>query len=203
MRKNMILRTLAVMLALGSGLASPLFAGAERGSHLFIEAGGIPGVAGIAGIPGIPGVAGIPGGAAAFAFADFFSLNPPTAQIVAAGNPVAFPNQGPNSGAIISNVGGTQFTLPDIGTYQVEFQVSVTEGTSQLQLSINGAPDANTVVARAAGTDQIIGVFYVTTGAPGTLLEVINPAGNANLTVTPLAGGVNPSSIHLLITRIR
>ncbi len=200
---NMFLRIPISILAVGCSLTSSLFAGTERGDHLFIEGGGLPGVAGVAGIPGIPGVAGIPGGAAAFEYADFYALNPPDAQVVPATFPVAFPNAGPNSGAVISNGAGTQFTLPAVGTYQIEFQVSVTEGPAQLQLSLNGVADPNTVVARATGTDQIVGVFYETTTVANTILSVINPAGNVNLTVTPNAGGVDPVSAHLLITRIR
>jgi len=198
----MILRMLILVLALGNSLASPLFAGSERGDLLFIEGGGLPGVAGAPGIPGIPGVAGLPGGAAAFSFADFYALDPPTAQIIIPGGPVAFPNAGPSSGAVVSNVAGTVFTLP-AGTYQIEFQVTVVEGTAGLELSLNGVAQSNTIVGRATGTSQIVGVFYVTLGGPGTTtLSVINP-GTVNITVSPSAGGVNPSSSHLLITRIR
>jgi hypothetical protein len=190
----MILRMLTLVLALGSGLTSPLFAGAERGDRLFIEAGGIPGAAGVAGIPG----ATISG----FVFADFYALMPTdNAAPVAPGAAVLFPENGPTSG-IITRINSSTFLLPEAGTYLVEFQVSVTQGgpnAAQLELSLNGVADAISVVGRATGTDQLVGTTYVTVGA-NTTLQVINPANNTvSLTITPDAGGTNPVSAHLLI----
>jgi len=82
------------------------------------------------------------------------------------------------------------------------FQVSVTEA-GQLQLTLNGAPLAYTVVGRATWTSQIIGLVIITTTI-NSVLTVRNPADNATaLTITPLVGGTQPVSAHLVITQIQ
>ena len=81
------------------------------------------------------------------------------------------------------------FNLSAIGTYQVLFQVSVTEA-GQLVLTLNGAELAYTVVGRATGTSQIVGMALVQTTVINSILTVRNPAGDSTaLTITPLAGG--------------
>lgn len=78
----------------------------------------------------------------------------------------------------------------------------VTEA-GQLELTLNGAPIDYTVVGRATGTSDITGLFLITTTTENSVLTVRNPAGNpAALTITPLAGGTNPVSAHLVITQI-
>jgi hypothetical protein len=190
-----------------------------------IIAGGIPlvgpvgpagpaGPAGAAGVPGVPGPAGAVGpvgatgatGAAGgiLGFGDFFALMPPdNTATVAAGSAVQFPQDGSTSGTIV-RTGVSTFLLPNIGTYLVQFQVSVEEA-GQLQLRLDSAPDATSVVGRATGTSQIVGISLVTTTTINTILEVINPAGNpTDLTITPNAGSViNPVSAHLTITQIQ
>jgi hypothetical protein len=92
--------------------------------------------------------------------------------------------------------------LSAIGTYEVLFQVSVTEA-GQLILTLNGADLAYTVVGRATGTIQITGIALVNTTVVNSVLTVRNPAGNATaLTITPVAGGTRPVSAHLIITQI-
>jgi len=137
------------------------------------------------------------------AFADFFALMPPdNAATVAPGTDVSFPQDGPISGTEITRTGPSTFNLSLIGTYQVLFQVSVTEA-GQLILTLNGADLAYTVVGRATGTSQITGIALVTTTVVNSLLTVRNPAGNTTaLTITPLAGGTRPVSAHLTITQI-
>ena len=82
------------------------------------------------------------------------------------------------------------------------FEVSVTEA-GQLELTLNGAAIDYTVVGRATGTDQIVGMFIVETTTINSILTVRNPAGNAEaLTITPSAGGTSPVSAHLVITQI-
>jgi len=89
-----------------------------------------------------------------------------------------------------------------IGTYQILFEVSVDEA-GQLILTLNGEDLAYTVVGRATGASQIVGMAIVTTTVINSILTVRNPAGNAAaLTVTPLAGGTCPVSAHLVITQI-
>ena len=156
------------------------------------------GATGATGDAGPTGASGI--GAAEFA--DFFALMPPdNADTVAPGTAVDFPQDGPSSGDILRSDAST-FIIPDIGTYQVFFEVTVDEA-GQLQLELGGAALAYTVVGRAVGTTQIVGKFLVETTVINTTLRVINPAGNAvALTITPLAGGASPVSAHLLIERL-
>jgi hypothetical protein len=139
------------------------------------------------------------------AFADFFALMPPNnSATVAVGADVSFPQDGPfSSGSAIARTGASTFNLSNIGTYQVMFQVSVTE-PGQLDLTLNSAELSGTVVGRATGTSQIVGMSLVTTTVANSVLTVRNPAGNSTaLTITPLAGGTSPVSAHLVITQIQ
>ncbi|MFJ7972521.1 collagen-like protein [Psychrobacillus sp. NPDC096389] len=149
-----------------------------------------------------PGPPGPPGGA--LAFADFFALMPPdNAATVAAGGDVDFPQDGPTSGTDIVRATADSFTLAAIGTYQVLFQVSVTE-PGQLILTLNNIDLPYTVVGRATGTSQIVGTALVTTTTMNSVLTVRNPAGNTPaLTITPSAGGARSVSAHLVITRLQ
>lgn len=159
---------------------------------------GPQGPAGEAGPTGPQGVAG-----GVLSFADFYALMPPdNSATVAPGTDVSFPQDGPNSGSDIVRTGPSSFNLTQIGTYQILFQVSVTEA-GQLILTLNGEDLAYTVAGRATGTSQIIGMAIVTTTTINSILTVRNPAGNvAALTITPLAGGTRPVSAHLVITQI-
>ena len=143
----------------------------------------------------------IPGGL--LSYADFYALMPPdNAAPVAPGTDVSFPQDGPNSGSGISRVSATEFDLEEIGTYEILFEVSITEA-GQLILTLNGADLEYTVVGRATGTSQIIGMALVSTTVVNSILTVRNPAGNAAaLSITPLAGGTRAVSAHLVITRI-
>jgi len=70
-------------------------------------------------------------------------------------------------------------------------------------LTLNGQDLDETVVGRATGTSQIVGMAVVTVTEVNSILTVRNPASNAAaLTVTPLAGGTRPVSAHLVITQI-
>jgi len=135
-------------------------------------------------------------------FADFYALMPPdNVATVAPGTDVSFPQDGPSSGSDISRTGPDSFNLAQIGTYQILFEVSVDEA-GQLILTLNGEDPAYTVVGRATGASQIVGMAIVTTAVTDSILTVRNPAGNAAaLTVTPLAGGTRPVSAHLVITQ--
>lgn len=160
------------------------------------------GFAGPAGEAGPAGPQGVPGGV--LSFADFYALMPPdNSATVAPGTDVSFPEDGPNSGTDILRSGPSTFTLAPIGTYQVLFQVSVTE-PGQLMLTLNGTELDYTVVGRATGTSQIIGMAIVATTSENSTLTVRNPTGNLTaLTITPLASGTQPVSAHLIITQIR
>jgi hypothetical protein len=130
------------------------------------------------------------------------SDNPAT---VAPGTAVSFPNDGPAFGGI-TRTSGTTFNLLAIGTYEVFFQVSITE-PGQLVIALNGSELPQTVVGRATGTSQIVGSALITTTSTGTALTVQNPAGNATaLTITPYAGSLTttvPVSAHVVIKRIQ
>lgn len=150
--------------------------------------------------PGPAGPPGPPGGL--LDFADFFALMPPdNAATVAPGTAVSFPHQIITSGGI-TRITASTFNLAAVGVYKVTFQVSVDE-SGQLILTLNGGEVLNSVVGRATGTSQIVGVSLIQTSTPNTVLEVRNPAGNATaLTLTPFAGGTRPVSAHLLVERL-
>ena len=136
-------------------------------------------------------------------YADFYALMPPdNADPVAPGEDVSFPQDGPNSGTGITRASDSAFILGEVGTYQVLFQVSVTEA-GQLILTLDGADLPYTVVGRATGTSQIVGMAIVETTAVNSILTVRNPEGTGNaLTLTPSAGGTRPVSAHLVITQL-
>ncbi|OIJ10621.1 hypothetical protein BKP37_17760 [Anaerobacillus alkalilacustris] len=163
---------------------------------------GPQGPAGETGATGPEGPEGPAGGA--LAFADFYALMPPDhAATVGVGEDVSFPQDGPTSSTDITRIGAGTFNLSEIGTYQVLFQVSVGEA-GQLILTLDGTDLAYTVVGRATGTSQIVGMALVETESINSILTVRNPAGNATaLTITPLAGGTRPVSAHLVITRLK
>ncbi len=129
-------------------------------------------------------------------------MPPDNAATVAVGTDVSFPQDGPSGGSAIFRTGPSTFNLSLIGAYEVLFQVGVSEA-GQLILTLNDADLAYTVVGRATGTSQIVGLAIVRTTVINSLLTVRNPAGNSTaLTITPLAGGTRPVSAHLVITQI-
>ena len=136
-------------------------------------------------------------------YADFYALMPgDNAATVGVGEDVEFPQDGPTSGTTITRLSASEFNLAEIGTYQVLFQVSVDEA-GQLVLTLNDEELDYTVVGRATGTSQIVGMALVTTTEENSVLTVRNPEDNATaLTITPLAGGTMPVSAHLVITQI-
>jgi hypothetical protein len=137
-------------------------------------------------------------------YGDFYALMPPdNAASVAPGTDVSFPQDGPNSGTGITRAGASSFTLGPVGVYQVLFQVSVNQ-SRQLVLTLNGADLAYTVVGRASGASQIVGMAIVETTAANSVLTVRNPAGNpSSLIITPTAGGTRPVSAHLVIVQLQ
>ena len=166
---------------------------------------GATGPQGIQGVPGEVGATGPTGPAGTvLGFADFFALMPgDNGATVAPGSSVEFPQDGPNSGGSISRISNIAFNLADVGTYQIFFEVPVTEA-GQLQLALNGTPITYTTVGRATGTDQIVGMSIISTTAEDSVLTVQNPADNAAaLTITPSAGGTQPVSAHLVITQLQ
>jgi len=166
---------------------------------------GETGPAGPQGLTGATGPIGPQGPAGGIlGYGDFYALMPPdNSATVAPGTDVSFPQDGPNSGSGIARLGPDSFNLAEIGTYQVLFQVSVTEA-GQLILTLNGADLAYTVAGRATGVSQIVGMAIVETTEVNSVLTVRNPEGTAAaLTITPLAGGTRPVSAHLVIMQIQ
>ena len=137
-------------------------------------------------------------------FADFYALMPSdNGEAIAPGEDVNFPRDGAISGTGIARISDNSFTLTNVGTYQVLFQVSVDE-PGQLVLTLNGAELPYTVVGRATGTSQIVGMALVTTTVATSVLTVRNPAeSTTSLTITPSAGGTQPVSAHLVITQLQ
>ena len=171
---------------------------------------GIPGPIGLTGPAGPQGPAGETGATGpqgpagtVLGFADFYALMPgDNADTVAAGTDVDFPQDGPNSGTGITRATASSFILSDIGVYQVNFQASIAEA-GQLVLTLNGTELPYTVVGRATGTSQIYGTALIETEFADSVLTVRNPEGTASaLTLTPNAGGTEPVSAHLVITRL-
>lgn len=212
----MFLHVFVLFLLLSGGLTSTLFASTERGNHLLGEAGGAQGIAGAAGpegapglagaaaLQGIQGVSGIPGAPGLLDFSDFYTLAGSITSI-AGGTPFPFLANGSTNG-VITRLGPDTFQLPAIGTYLVQFQASLTpaSGTiNQMQLQLNGTPIVDSLV-QANATIQLVGMSYVTTTSPNSILSVINPTAIAE-TLTPNAGaaGTNAVSAHLLIIRIQ
>ena len=127
------------------------------------------------------------------------------AATVAAGAPVQFPQTFAGNQNGVLRATASDFILVEAGTYEVSWQVSVTE-PGQLEVwtgpTIAQSGLAYTVVGRATGTSQIVGHTLVSALA-GTFLSIRNPAGNSPaLTITPSAGGTHAVSANLLIKRI-
>jgi hypothetical protein len=152
---------------------------------------------------GLSGVSLVgPSGVKAFGY--FYALMPgDNAATIAPGTAVDFPNTGTANGITPSGLGDRAFILPAIGTYEVFWQVSITEA-GQLVLALDGAEQAYSVAGRNVVSAQITNQVLVRTTVVNSLLTVRNPTGNsAALTVTPIAGGFQPVSATLLIKQIQ
>lgn len=148
------------------------------------------------------------GGTSTFSptFVEFYALMPSNnVATIAAGSPVGFPQNGPTSGHVTRSTVTpvSQFVLPEIGTYSINWQVSIAE-PGQLVLKVNGVEDARTVVGRATGTSQIVGNTLLTTSTINTVVSVNNPSGNPiALTVSPISGGTHAVSASIIIKRLQ
>jgi hypothetical protein len=132
-------------------------------------------------------------------------MPPDNAATDAAGAPVSFPQNGPTAGGI-ARLDPGEFVLPRIGTYSVDFSVSVTE-PGQLVVALDSGGGMvelpYTVYGRATGTSQIAGDALITTTAANSTVELRNPAGNTPaLTITPLAGGTHPAAASIVIQQL-
>ena len=132
-------------------------------------------------------------------------MPPDNAATVAAGAPVQFPRSGPAMGGIV-RLNSAEFLLPGVGTYSVNFSVSVTE-PGQLVIALDSGGVVvelpYTVYGRATGTSQIAGDALVITTVANSTVELRNPAGNTPaITITPLAGGAQPAIASIVIQRL-
>lgn len=166
---------------------------------------GLIGEVGPTGFTGAVGPTGASGTQASSNFADFYALisnnNP---QVISPGQEIEFPGNGPTSTTTITRFifSTSKFILSAIGTYNVRFQVSVTE-PGQLLVVVNGNQNSTTVVGRATGNTQIVGDCLITTTSVNTEISIINPfSSTSNLTLTPSAGGNQAVSAHLVIIQL-
>lgn len=136
-------------------------------------------------------------------FAQFYALMPgDNPGVVPIGGNVEFPQNGPTSGTDVTRIDAGSFNIAAIGTYMVNWQVPVTEA-GQLALTLNGSLLPYTVVGRATGTSQIVGTTLIVTESMNSVLTVVNSSSYSAFTITPMAGGTNPVSASLVITRLK
>jgi hypothetical protein len=161
---------------------------------------GAAGADGTDGAIGPTGLTGPIGPAGSSNFAEFYALSSSDeAATVAVGSAVPFPENDPASDTIV-RLGASTFGLPNVGTYDVAFSVSVTE-PGQLVLELNGVALPYTVYGRATGTSEITGDALITTTSVDTVLAVENVSETA-LSITPWAGGPEPDVASLTITEL-
>jgi hypothetical protein len=171
---------------------------------------GATGSTGVTGPTGATGATGSPGTAGLIAFGDFYAVSPGNPSlIVEPGQAIDFEQTGPASfpDFFLTTFPSPGINITNIGTYQVTFEVSITEpGQLDLGLDTGSGPveQLNTVVGNANGNVQIGGVSILTTTSANTVLTVRNPANNTGqLILTQNAGGDNPVSSHVVITRLQ
>jgi hypothetical protein len=165
---------------------------------------GFRGPIGLTGPQGPAGETGPQGPAGGISsYADFFAIMPPNnSATIEPGTNVSFPQNGTINSTTISRLSDDTFNLSEIGSYLILFQVSITEA-GQLVLSLNNVELDYTVVGRETGTSQISEMAIVTTTSEDSVLSVRNPSDEAAaLTITPVAGGTNPVSAHLVIIKL-
>lgn len=131
--------------------------------------------------------------------ADFFAIMPSdnTAQI-ATGSDIAFPQDGPVIGSSITRISNTLFNLVAIGIYSISFYVTATD-SGQLVIALNNVEQANTVIGKGSGISLFSQTCLIKTVAPNTVLSIRNAS--TSLTITSSAGGTNPVSGRITITR--
>jgi hypothetical protein len=115
---------------------------------------------------------------------------------VAGGADVPFSNNGPLSG-ITHTATTTTMTVPNTGTYKIEYAVTITAGVgAQMALAVNGVVDASTAVDFLVATGNISGTAMLTLAA-GDVITLRNnsatpftlnlsPATSAQVTITQM-----------------
>ena len=166
---------------------------------------GPAGVPGLQGPQGPQGETGAPGTGIEPVFGYFYLQNVTADATIGVGDAVPFDRDGPSSGIFRANA--TEFVLPDIGVYEVAWQVPVNEA-GQLVLTLDGVEVPSTVVGRNTGATQIVGNVLIQTAVPNSLLSVRIPRYTSSaLTLTPFAGGTmlltSPLTSSLVIKRLK
>jgi len=123
--------------------------------------------------------------------------------LVIPGGALSFPNSGPASG-IISSGGGTSFTLPAAGVYEVTWQVGVVSAAA-IVLALNGVELPQTVVANVAENNQstqYTGDVLIQATA-GAVLQLRNPS--AGVLILAVGGSriLTPPANTLVIKQLQ
>lgn len=125
------------------------------------------------------------------------------ARQVTSGADIPFSQDGPACGTDITRASDSSFTLVEPGIYMIQFALSVSGG-NQVMLTLNGAELPYTTVGHNGDASQLTGVSLVTVDTENSVLTLRNPSENgATLNLTPNAGGAQPVSAHMVITRLR
>ena len=137
-------------------------------------------------------------------FADFYATMPPdNSTSIDPGENVAFPSEAVLFGSSITRLSNSTFNLADIGTYQIFYQVPVTNA-GQLELAINDTTINSTITGRMTRTSDISAMVLIETTEENSVLSLRNPAGNTTaLTITPTAGGNSPVTAHFIIIKLQ
>ena len=162
---------------------------------------GVPGAVGATGAvgpTGPQGPQGVAGGIAEFAsFNGTSAAGDPT--VVAQNTAVPFPNATAGTTGI-TRLTNTSFNLAEPGEYFVQFKVNSNEA-GQLGIALNGTVQPNTTFGTATANGSIDGASIITTTAPNTQLSIVNPNATS-ITITPDAGGTNPTVSALNIIKL-
>jgi hypothetical protein len=182
------------------GVTGPIGATGPQGSPGITGPIGATGVQGATGQIGATGPAGTASSALSFAFF-FGNATPDYPATIAAGTALDFPHAGPTSGVGITRSSTGQFTLSAIGTYEIFWQVSISQ-PAQLMLRINGVLQNQTVVGRKTGTSQLVNDVLITTSTINSIIEVISPPGNTPaFDITDPDGGLTHSQAASLVIK--
>lgn len=125
------------------------------------------------------------------------------ARQITSGADIPFSQDGPACGSDITRASDSSFTLAEPGIYMAQFALSVSAG-HQVLFTLNGEELPYTTVGHNGDASQLVGVSLITVDTANSVLTLRNPAENAEtLDLTPNAGGYQPVSAHLLITRVQ
>ncbi|NCC53045.1 MAG: hypothetical protein EOM20_17790 [Spartobacteria bacterium] len=109
-------------------------------------------------------------------------------QVVAGGADVLLSNNGPLS-SITHTAGTTTMTVPNAGTYKIEYSVTITAGIgAQMAIAVNGLVDASTAVDIMVATGNISGTAMLTLAGGDVLTIRNNSATPFTTTMSPGVG---------------